>query len=269
MGRPVVHFEIEGRDQPKLSGFYTDMFGWSVDEADYGLVQGAGLGGAVCTVPETPSTTWRGPTRADGYTGHVMIYVGVTDVEAALARAEELGGVRMQGPDTVADGTVMGKFRDPDGHLIGVVRAGGQLPDRVPALDGFERFAGTWDIEATHPGLPGADIRGEMTFEWFDGRRFLVQRTHYDHAQMPDATAFIGVTGGRLSMHYFDVRGVYRRFEVGLDGNRWWFSGDAGDFYQRFSGSLSEDASTITGMCQMSYDGSTWTDDLAPTYRKR
>ncbi|MUN35450.1 hypothetical protein [Actinomadura litoris] len=47
-----------------------------------------GIGGAVFEVPETPSSSWRGPTRAEGCRGHVTIFVEVDDVETASAQAE-------------------------------------------------------------------------------------------------------------------------------------------------------------------------------------
>jgi predicted enzyme related to lactoylglutathione lyase len=118
MGQPVVHFEVIGRDGPGLQRYYSDLFGWQIDAnnpMNYGLVQrdgntapdGTGIGGGVAAGPE-------------GYAGHVMFYVGVPDVEAALARAEELGGTRVMGPDKVMEGVVIGHFTDPEGHLVGV-----------------------------------------------------------------------------------------------------------------------------------------------------
>ena len=44
------------------------------------------------------------------------------DVEAALAKAESLGGSRMMGPETVMDSVEIGLFNDPEGHLVGVVK---------------------------------------------------------------------------------------------------------------------------------------------------
>ena len=58
--------------------------------------------------------------------------------------------------------------------------------------------------------LPGEAIRGTSSFEWLDGQRFVIWRSYYDHSQIPDAITIIGVTDARLSMHYFDERGVYR-----------------------------------------------------------
>jgi hypothetical protein len=69
---------------------------------------GVGIGGGVGGAPE-------------GYDGHVTFYIGVPDVEAALAKAESLGGSRMMGPDKVMEGIEIGLFNDPEGHLVGVV----------------------------------------------------------------------------------------------------------------------------------------------------
>ena len=72
-------------------------------------------------VPERPSSTWRGPSRAEGYEGHVTVYVEVPEVEAALAQAERLRGTRMLGPYEVMEGVEIATLSDPEGHLIGLV----------------------------------------------------------------------------------------------------------------------------------------------------
>ena len=54
--------------------------------------------------------------------GHVTFYIHVPDIEAALAKAESLGGTRVFGPETIMDGAMeLGQFTDPEGHLIGLV----------------------------------------------------------------------------------------------------------------------------------------------------
>jgi uncharacterized protein len=122
MGQPVVHFEIVGKDPEKLQGYYSDLFGWQIDSNNpmkYGVVQregntnadGVGIGGGVGAGPE-------------GYDGHVTFYVEVPDVEAALAKAESLGGTRMMGPDKPMEGVEIGLFTDPEGHTVGLVRSG-------------------------------------------------------------------------------------------------------------------------------------------------
>ncbi len=122
MGQPVVHFEIIGKDGGKLQSYYSDLFGWEIDSdnaMNYGTVQregnlnaeGIGVGGGVAGGPE-------------GYAGHVTFYVEVPDVEAALAKAESLGGSRLMGPDKVMEGIEIGMFNDPEGHVIGVIKSG-------------------------------------------------------------------------------------------------------------------------------------------------
>ena len=120
MGQAVVHFEIVARDATKLQDYYGELFGWRVDTDNpvgYGLVSreentsadGIGIGGGI----------GQGP---DGYDGHVTFYVQVADVEAALARAESLGGTRMMGPEEVAPGVEVGLFSDPEGHVVGLTK---------------------------------------------------------------------------------------------------------------------------------------------------
>jgi predicted enzyme related to lactoylglutathione lyase len=123
MGQPVVHFEVIGKDGAALQSFYSDLFEWQINDDNpmhYGLVQrednvnaeGIGIGGGIAGGPE-------------GYEGHVTFYVEVPDVEAALAKAESLGGTRVMGPETIMDRMVLGQFTDPEGRLIGLVGSQG------------------------------------------------------------------------------------------------------------------------------------------------
>ena len=119
MPQPVVHFEILGRDTGALRSYYRDLFGWSFSSPgtmDYALTDpgrsagGPGIPGGVGGMPE-------------GYPGQGTIYGEVPDVEAALARAESLGGQRLMGPERVMEGVEIGQFADPEGHVIGLLKA--------------------------------------------------------------------------------------------------------------------------------------------------
>ena len=139
-----------------------------------------------------------------------------------------------------------------------------------PALQGWHRFIGRWQTEGSHPMLPGQEIRGTSSFEWLEGKQFVVWRSHYEHPEIPDAITIIGVTGEQLSMHYFDQRGVYRVYIANVDQETWryWRDAPTPDFSQRFTGTFSEDGNTITGQGQLSRDGTTWEDDLALDYTR-
>lgn len=137
-------------------------------------------------------------------------------------------------------------------------------------LQGWGRFIGRWETEEAHPMLPGETIRGTSSFEWLDGHRFVIWRSHYAHPKIPDGISIIGVTDGQLSMHYFDQRGVYRVYAVSLDQETWQFRREATepDFSQRFTGTFSADGNTITGRGHLSRDGKTWEGDLDLDYRR-
>jgi hypothetical protein len=119
----------------------------------------------------------------------------------------------------------------------GVATASGVLGSQLELL---RALVGTWATEGVHPMLPGTVIHGRATFEWLEGGRFLIWRSHYDHPEIPDAIAVTGVTDNQLSMHYFDSRGVYRVYSVSMSPGTWRFSRDAPGFSQRFTGTFSD-----------------------------
>jgi hypothetical protein len=137
-----------------------------------------------------------------------------------------------------------------------------------PELAPLEALIGDWEIEATHPAVPDTVVRGTAHFDWLEGERFIVYRSRNDHPDFPDGISIIGVTGGRLTMHYFDSRGVFRVYEVSLEDRVLRMSRDATGFSQRFEGPLSDDGNRIDGLWRLSKDDSTWNDDLKITYRR-
>jgi uncharacterized protein len=52
--------------------------------------------------------------------GQPVVHLEVPNVEAALEKAESLGGKRRMGPEGTRGTLVVGQFTDPEGHLIGV-----------------------------------------------------------------------------------------------------------------------------------------------------
>jgi predicted enzyme related to lactoylglutathione lyase len=125
MGQPVVHFEITGSDPVRLRSYYADLFDWDYAVGDaatpavsatgqYGFIDADTNGGGING----------GVGGGAGYENRVLFYVSVPDVEAALARAEDLGGERVMGPEGQPGSLVVGFFTDPEGHLIGVAGIG-------------------------------------------------------------------------------------------------------------------------------------------------
>ena len=153
-------------------------------------------------------------------------------------------------------------------------------------LEALDRLVGTWTTEATHPAVPGTIVRGEVTVEWLEGRKFLIHRSRTDHPDFPDGLSIIGNTqhdrvadkpgetageadtASGLTMHYFDSRGVFRVFDVNIDATAWRYSRMAPGFSQRFTGTFSADGDTIIGRAELCRDDVHWADDLQITYRR-
>jgi predicted enzyme related to lactoylglutathione lyase len=114
MPQPVVYFEIVGgEDAAAQHAFYAELFGWEVTPVEstggsYATVRGAGIGGGVGAFQGGPS--------------YVAVYVEADDPAAALERARALGAEVLMEPREVSPGVVAGMFRDPAGHMVGVMK---------------------------------------------------------------------------------------------------------------------------------------------------
>ena len=111
MAHPVIHAEIRSQDPNATRAFFTELFGWTYSDGafpGYTFVD-PGVEGALPTAI--------GPLQ--GGDDAVLFFVGVEDVEATLARAEELGGTIVQ-PAQQVPGVTFGVFADAQGHLVGV-----------------------------------------------------------------------------------------------------------------------------------------------------
>jgi uncharacterized protein len=109
-GAPVDWFEVLGPDLDRSQRFYAEIFGWqasggpSYQMLDTGTSRG--IRGGIGT--------------GAGQASWATVYASVPDVEAALARAVELGGAREYGPNAADDHMQTGALRDPAGNVFGV-----------------------------------------------------------------------------------------------------------------------------------------------------
>lgn len=115
MTRPVVHFEIRGKDAKRLVEFYREVFGWNIEgDNPMGILQIApGIGG--------PLEGVAGHIRPADAPG-VSIFVQVLDLYETLRRAEELGGRAVMQPFDVPGGPTVAQMADPEGNLVGLVK---------------------------------------------------------------------------------------------------------------------------------------------------
>ncbi len=115
MTRPVVFFEIRGKDGEGLKQFYASLFGWKIDSnnpMNYGMVEPGicgpeeGVGGGIMQAEEPLLT----------------IYVQVVDLNETLAKAGEMGGKTVMQPMDIPDGPTIAVFQDPEGNTVGLVK---------------------------------------------------------------------------------------------------------------------------------------------------
>ncbi len=112
MGNPVIHFEIGCRDRDKAAEFYSELFGWSINDVGPATMVATGsdrgIAGHLTSLGHEPQH-------------YIAFYVEVEDVVAALAKAESLGGKTIVGPIPIPTGT-FAWFSDLDGNTIGLLQ---------------------------------------------------------------------------------------------------------------------------------------------------
>jgi hypothetical protein len=156
---------------------------------------------------------------------------------------------------------------------------------RGAAVERLGALVGEWTMEARPPDGPPWPGEGRVSFDWLEGRTFLIQRWMVDLPEAPDGIAIIGLkdapadaeadsyepgdAGEAYRQHYFDSRGVHRIYEMTLSDEVWTLWRDSPDpFPQRFTGTFSDDGMTIAGRWEKADDGKTWVTDFDLTYTK-
>jgi hypothetical protein len=143
---------------------------------------------------------------------------------------------------------------------------------RSAELAAFDVLVGEWVEQVGVPGAPP----GRAVFEWILRGAFLVQRSDSPLPEFPDGFTVIApdALAGGLVQHYFDSRGVVRRYRTTLADGVWTLlrtEPDATplDFAQRFVGTFSADGDTIEGRWETSPDGGAhWRLDFPLTYTR-
>jgi uncharacterized protein len=120
MSGRVVHFEIPVDDAERAQAFYRQAFGWELTS----------LPGMDYTLAVTGPTGDEGPTEPGYINGGLLrrganhetpvMVVDVADIDAALAKIEELGGRTVVGRQQVGDLGWTAYFTDAEGNHLGL-----------------------------------------------------------------------------------------------------------------------------------------------------
>ena len=110
--RPIVHVEISAKDLEKAGKFYSEIFGWKVEqipEMNYATFEAEGGPGGGFN-----------PVNDGNPAGTVIVYVGTDDIDADLAKAESLGGKTIVPKTVIPQMGWFGIFEDPSGNRLGL-----------------------------------------------------------------------------------------------------------------------------------------------------
>jgi uncharacterized protein len=126
VGNAVVHFEVGAAEDGPLVAFYGELFGWGLQ----------GFPGGGYTMIDT-----RGGYGINGGIGKSetgqpwsAFYVETDDLQATLDKANSLGGRTVMPVTDFGGAVTIAMFSDPDGLLIGLVRAPAEpSPGDAPA----------------------------------------------------------------------------------------------------------------------------------------
>src|SRR6266545_3553736 len=143
-------------------------------------------------------------------------------------------------------------------------------PTAEHALRQLEPLVGEWTFEAkwlaesrggAAEGSPSSDTpRGGTPAPACDGGA----------PEAPDNVSIIGCdpANGTYFQVYSDERGVCRIYEMSIGDGRWKLWRDGEPFPQRFTATISDDGTTITGRWEKAEDGTNYTTDFDLTYRR-
>lgn len=128
MANRVVHFEIEAKDKEKAKKFYTEVFGWKMDQ------MGEDFGGYVVV-------TTGDPKEPGGINGGIFqvskkefnafrCVIDVGDIQKAIADVKKAGGkVLNEKPDDVPNVGLYVKCEDTQGNNFALLQPS---PDMTP-----------------------------------------------------------------------------------------------------------------------------------------
>jgi len=130
MSNPVVHFEMPAKDRARVATFYTQAFGWKMNQL------GPEMGNYL--IAQTAETDENNMVKTPGAinggfwesqeTAAPHIVISVDNIEEAMKKVEEAGGKIIggaSGPGKIDDIPGIGKyisFEDSEGNHVGMLQ---------------------------------------------------------------------------------------------------------------------------------------------------
>lgn len=113
---PIVLVDISANNPLESANFYKEAFGWNIpDTGNPGFVMFSTEGGLNGFLVQAGGEVYK--------PGDVVMYLGTTDIDADLAKIEELGGKVVLPRTEVPGYGWYAFFTDPTGNRLGLFQA--------------------------------------------------------------------------------------------------------------------------------------------------
>jgi hypothetical protein len=127
----------------------------------------------------------------------------------------------------------------------------------------LDRLLGTWELTMRHHAMSDP-VSGRQHYERVLDGAYVRLDWSYDHPDFPDAVAMLSED----AMHYFDVRGVTRVFDLEITDDGWTMVRLDPEFAQRYTTRfVGPDAMESEGEFSTD-DGTTWEHDFSMSYAR-
>ncbi len=116
----VVHFEIPADDMSRVKKFYTDAFGWKLEdvpEMSYVLAHTVDIDEKTM-MPKEPGAINGGIAKRGDVLMVPSFSVRVSDIEDAIGKIEKAGGIILQGKTSIGDMGFIAYFKDTEGNVL-------------------------------------------------------------------------------------------------------------------------------------------------------
>ena len=114
MAGQLVHFEIQAGDIERAAGFYRDVLGFDF--------QPSGMPGMDYRTVRTGENQGGGLYESDSPKGHLTVYFDTDDIDATVARINELGG-KADEKQAIPGVGWYARARDTEGNAISLFQS--------------------------------------------------------------------------------------------------------------------------------------------------
>ncbi len=124
MSGRVVHFEVPYDDGDRAREFYSEIFGWTIQEMPemhYSMVQTGPTDEQ--GYPADVGFIGGGMLKRESPTDRPVITIDVEDIDACLEKIEQRGGMTVLGRQQVGEMGWAAYFKDVEGNLMGLWQA--------------------------------------------------------------------------------------------------------------------------------------------------